>query len=125
MTAITQNQQKKEQERVLEQSLEPFDNEIITWSTEANVIVRQIIMLRREAIFHRIEAVIYILRMTMLVKSLRIFGHSFLNPIFVAMCGVIQASFAVFKGMNGRDSVFKLTIEDVKNNQEKTTVLVN
>ena len=82
-------------------------------------------MLRREAIFHRIEAMIYILRMTMLVKSLKICGHYFLIPIFVALCGCIQAGFAVFKGMNGKDSVFKLTIEDVKNNEQKTTVLVN
>jgi hypothetical protein len=82
-------------------------------------------MLRREAIFHRIEAIIYILRMTMLVKSLRIFGHSMLNPIFVALCGLIQSSFAVFKGMNGKDSVFKLTIEDIKDNDYKTTVIVD
>jgi hypothetical protein len=73
-------------------------------------------MLRREAIYHRIEAVINILRMTMLVKGLRMYGHSMLHPIFVALCGVIQSSFAVFKGMNGKDSVFKLTIEDVNDN---------
>ena len=97
------------------EKLGQFNDEIITWNTEANVIVRQIIMLRREAIFHRIEALIYILRMTMLAKALKLIGHTWLNPIFVALCGVIQAGFAVFKGMNGKDSVFKLTIEDIKN----------
>lgn len=82
--------------------------------------------LRREAIFHRIEANIFFLRMLMLVKSLKILGHTWLNPIFVSLCGVAQASLSVYKGMQGKQDVFKLTIEDInQENNKPTTVIVN
>lgn len=93
--------------------LRKFNSEIVIWSSEANVLVRQMIGLRREAIFHRIEANIFFLRMLMLIKSLKIVGHSLLNPIFVSLCGVAQASLSVYKGMKGKQDVFKLTIEDI------------
>ena len=57
------------------------------------------IIIRNETKMHRVEATINILRMFMLVSSLRIVGHHLLNPIFVSMCGVLQSSANVFKGM--------------------------
>lgn len=69
--------------------------------------------MRREAIFNRVEAVIYIMRMIMLVSSLKLMGHSILNPIFVSGCGIIQAVATVFKGMKGKKNFYKLTIEDI------------
>lgn len=69
--------------------------------------------LRREVYFHKIEACIYIIRMLMLISSLKIKGHTYLHPIFVAACGVVQSSCSVFKSMSGKTNVFKLTIEDI------------
>jgi len=71
------------------------------------------IVVRHETAIYKVEASIYILRMVMLVSSLKITGYSYLHPIFVSLCGVMQAGASVFKAMSGKSSIFKLTIEDV------------
>lgn len=81
--------EKKKEENEISEKLKQFTDEILRWNSEANVLVRNLIILRREAIFSRVEALIYIMRMFMLVKSLKVFGHSILNPIFISGCGIV------------------------------------
>ena len=54
----------------------------------------------------------------MLVSSLQVTGHSYLNPIFVSACGLNQAIANVFKAMKGKKYVYKLTIEDLEQPDE-------
>lgn len=124
--AIYQIHLKVEAENEIILKLRRFNAEVVIWSSEANVLVRQMIGLRREAIFHRIEANIFFLRMLMLIKSLKLVGESWLNPVFVSLCGVAQASLSVYKGMKGKQEVYKLTVEDIhQENLKATTVIVN
>lgn len=58
----------------------------------------------------------------MLVKSLRLVGHSILNPIFVSGCGIVQAFANVFKSMKGKKNFYKLTIEDIQERENQTPV---
>lgn len=83
------------------------------WSSEQNVLVRQLIISRRETTYHYMEATIYTMRMLMLISSLKIKGHSYLNPIFVSACGLCQAFANVFKAMNAKKNFYKLSVEDV------------
>jgi hypothetical protein len=85
----------------------------VEWSSEQNVLVRQLIIIRRETTYHYMEATIYIMRMLMLISSLQVRGHSYLNPIFVSACGLCQAFANVFKAMNAKKKFYKLSVEDV------------
>jgi len=53
------------------------------------VYLRKMLILRREMIYIRIEIFIYSLRMILLVSGLKLVGHSYLDPIFVSICGFI------------------------------------
>ena len=64
--------------------------------------------------FNKIEGAINIMRMVMLVSSLKLIGHSWIDPIFVSFCGVMQAGFTVFKALRGKKNFYKLTVEDVQ-----------
>lgn len=81
--------EKKKEEFQISEKLKRFTDEVLRWNSEANVLVRNLIILRREAVFNKIEAMIYIMRMFMLVSSLKFVGHSLLNPIFVSGCGIV------------------------------------
>ena len=63
--------------------------------------------------FNKIEGAINIMRMVMLISSLRLIGHTWIDPVFVSFCGVMQAAFTVFKAMKGKKNFAKLTLEDV------------
>jgi hypothetical protein len=63
--------------------------------------------------FNKIEGAINIMRMVMLISSLRLIGHTWIDPVFVSFCGVMQAGFTVFKAMKGKKNFAKLTLEDV------------
>ena len=51
----------------------------------------------------------------MLVYSLKIPGHMWLDPIFVSLSGLCQATANVYKSMKGKKNFYKLTIEDIHN----------
>jgi len=114
--------EKKKEELQISEKLQKFTEETLRWDSEANVLVRNLIILRREAIFNRVEALIYIMRMFMLVSSLKVVGHSILNPIFVSGCGIMQAFANVFKSMKGKKNFYKLTIEDIQERDNQTPV---
>lgn len=62
----------------------------------------------------------------MLISSLKLIGHRHLNPIFVSICGLLQAISVVFKSMKGKKKFYKVTMKDVKNEfgikSEKTMI---
>jgi hypothetical protein len=57
--------------------------------------------------------------MLMLISSLKVRGHEYLNPIFISICGLTQASANVFKSMRGKENITKLTIEEVNAKQSE------
>eukprot|EP00351_Strombidinopsis_sp_SopsisLIS2011_P000408 CAMPEP_0116875440 /NCGR_PEP_ID=MMETSP0463-20121206/7406_1 /TAXON_ID=181622 /ORGANISM="Strombidinopsis sp, Strain SopsisLIS2011" /LENGTH=101 /DNA_ID=CAMNT_0004521095 /DNA_START=932 /DNA_END=1237 /DNA_ORIENTATION=- len=91
---------------------------MVSPDTEWYVLVRDIIIVRRQKGFHVIEAIIYVLRMMLLISSLKLVGHDYLDPIFVSGCGLGQALFTVFKSMKGKKPFFKLSTEDLNKKKE-------
>ena len=55
----------------------------------------------------------------MLTSALRLVGHKWLDPIFIAGCGLGQSCFTVFKSMKGKKPFFKLTMEDIIKRKEQ------
>ena len=43
-------------------------------------------------------------------------GHTYLGPILVSTCGLLQSSLGVYKSLMGRVKAVKLTSEDVSKN---------
>jgi hypothetical protein len=89
--------------------------------SEQYVLIRNLIILRRECRFYMIEASIYLLRFVLLTSSLKLIGHSVLHPIFVSFCGLAQSTCTVFKSMKGKKDFYKLTIEDVEAKKRKNS----
>lgn len=75
--------------------------------------MRKLIVIRRKIRFHQMETFIYSMRMIMLISSLKLVGHKYLDPIFVSICGLLQAFSVVFKSMKGKKKFYKVTIQDV------------
>jgi len=46
-----------------------------------------------------VEAITNIFRTFMLVFALKIAGSSYIHPIFVALCGIVQSFLGVFKSL--------------------------
>jgi hypothetical protein len=44
----------------------------------------------------------------MLIKSLKLPGYNYFDPVFVAICGMISASLALFKVMFEKKIVIKM-----------------
>ncbi len=76
--------------------------------------MRNLILIRRKIRFYQMELVIYLMRMIMLISSLKLVGHKYLDPIFVSICGLLQAICNVYKSMKGKKKFYKLTIEDLE-----------
>lgn len=81
-------EKKKEQNNLLEK-LNKFQNELLKWNSEAYYYLRNLIILRREILFHYIEVVIFLTRAVMLFYDLKVFKQRFMNPIFVSGCGIV------------------------------------
>lgn len=59
------------------------------------------------------------MRMVMLISSLKLIGHRYLDPIFVSICGLVQSFSVVFKSMKGKKKFYKLTVHET-NEKGKT-----
>lgn len=68
----------------------------------------------------RIELLIYSTRLIMLVSHLKLIGHTYLDPIFVSICGVIMAVTTVFKAIKSKKNFFKLELEDLKQRNDES-----
>ena len=80
--------EKYNHEQQVHQDLKVFANKKISWDSEAYVLVREMIMTRREKRIHMVEASIYLLRYFMLTVALKLPGAKYLSPIFVSLCGL-------------------------------------
>lgn len=83
------------------------------------MLVRELLILRRERSFNTCEFMIYMSRMFLLTSALKLAGSDWLAPVFVATCGLFQSGMQVFKSMRGKKHFHKLTIEDVKERSQK------
>ena len=54
------------------------------------------------------------MRLILLIAGLKLIGHKILDPVFVSICGLIQAWCAVFKAMRSKKNYFKLEVGDLK-----------
>jgi len=66
------------------------------------------------------EVFIYLMRMIMLIFSLRLKGHQHLHPIFVSICGLLQAITVVVKSMKGKKKFYKLSTADLNKCNDET-----
>ena len=101
--------EKKREEASIQDKLQQFADDVLKWNSEANLYLRNLIILRRETFFHRIEVIVYLTRAVMLFYDLRVFGQMFLNPIFVSACGIVQVCSNMVKSMSGKKSIYKLS----------------
>lgn len=69
------------------------------------------------------EVFIYSMRMIMLISSLKLIGHRYLDPIFVSLCGLIQGVSVLFKAMKGKKKFYKLSAKDVEKEGNTTVIL--
>jgi hypothetical protein len=104
---------KTRKERKLMEELSRFQRQVIKSNRSCYVIMRKIILLRRKVRFHEIEFFIYLMRFIMLTYALRLAGHQHMHPIFVSICGLLQAITVVFKSMKGKKKFYKLTQADL------------
>lgn len=109
---------KSEKEQELMRQLIKYRGQMIKSNRHSYVIMRNLILIRRKIRFHQIEVFIYLMRMIMLVFALRLVGHQHLHPIFVSLCGLLQAITVVFKSMKGKKKFYKLTHADIKGEDE-------
>lgn len=99
----------KEKEAKIQNKLENHEGELIRDDHECYVLMRNLIMTRRQTRFQMIEILIYSMRFIMLVSALKLVGHKYLDPIFVSLCGLITAGLNVFKSLKSKKNFFKLT----------------
>ena len=111
---------KKRQEKAIRARLAAnFKYKPVMLDTEQYVLVRELLILRRERVFNQVELLIYLARMMLLTSALRLPGSAWLRPVFVASCGLFQSGMQVFKSMRGKKHFHKLTIEDVMERSQK------
>ena len=107
------------EERAIIKKLKAYAKLPVQLDSEQYVLVRELILLRREATFNKCEFAIYFSRMLLLTSALKLPGSAWLSPVFVAICGLFQSGMQVFKSMRGKKHFHKLTIEDVQARSQK------
>ena len=107
---------KTHKERLIFTQLSLYERQIIKSNRHSYVLMRNLILIRRKIRFHMMEVFIYLMRFIMLIFALRLVGHQHLHPIFVSICGLLQAITVVVKSMKGKKKFYKLTIADLKCN---------
>lgn len=110
---------KTQEERTIKARLADLSTKQVKMDTEQYVLVRELLILRRERAFNVCEFLIYFARLMLLTSALKLPGSRWLNPVFVASCGLFQSGMQVFKSMRGKKHFHKLTIEDVKQHQQQ------
>ena len=79
---------KKREESIIREKLREYFSNKVEAGKEWYVLMVNLILLRREIVFHHIEFFIYLARFCMLTSSLKLIGHNLLHPIFVSTCGL-------------------------------------
>ena len=86
-------------ERKLVSELKNFPKGIIEKGSTSHSITLSLLKLRRKRRFEILDLILSLLRFCMLTKSLKMAGYQYLNPIFVASCGLVSAMIALFKAV--------------------------
>ncbi|CAD8109500.1 unnamed protein product [Paramecium sonneborni] len=73
-------------------------SKIMTQETSKK-LQNSLIKLRRKRRFEILELILSVLRFFMLTKSLRMAGYQYLDPVFVASCGLVSSGIALFKAI--------------------------
>lgn len=105
--------EKSKEERLILEKLSKFTDEVVRWNSEANLHLRNLIIIRREKVFHKVEVVVFLTRMLMLIFDLKVTGYQILNPVFVAGCGIIQVCANMMKSMKSKKSFYKLSPDEI------------
>ena len=79
---------RKREERALRKKIYQYSGQLVQPDTTWYVLVRNLVISRRETIFAKVESAIYLARMFLLTYSLKLPGHSYLQPIFISLCGL-------------------------------------
>ena len=79
---------RKREERALRKKIYQYSEQLVQPDTTWYVLVRNLVISRRETIFAKVESAIYLARMFLLTYSLKLPGHSYLQPIFISLCGL-------------------------------------
>ena len=84
-------------EKAIYKKFDKFNNITITQKHEVYIFLRDLIINRRKMRFHMLEAMANIFRTFMLIFALKLAGSTYIHPIFVAFCGIVQSFLGVFK----------------------------
>ena len=114
---------KYKEDAILMKKLDTFHDQMIKRNHLSYVYLRKLVILRREIRFIKVEILIYSARMILLTSALKLVGHQILDPIFVSVCGLIQAFAVVFKSMKSKKKFYQLDVEDIKEEAEKRITL--
>lgn len=109
---------KMQEEQALFEKLMKYQDDLITHNSKSFVYLRKLVILKREMRYIRIEIFIYLMRLIMLTKHLKLTFHHILDPIFVSICGFMMAVTTVFKSIKSKKNFFKLEIDDIKPNSD-------
>ena len=115
---------KQKEDAALVDKLIQCQSELIKSDNKSFVYLRKLVILRRELRYIKIEIFIYSMRMILLVSGLKLVGHKYLDPIFVSICGFMQAFTSVIKSMKNKKNFYKLEVEDLKQDHEETKQLL-
>ena len=77
------------------------------------VYLRKLVIHRREMRYIRIEIIIYLLRLILLTKSLKLYGHEMLDTIFVSGCALAMSIIVIFKTIKAKKNFYKLDVDDL------------
>mmetsp|Transcript_12984 Transcript_12984/g.24104 ORF Transcript_12984/g.24104 Transcript_12984/m.24104 type:complete len:200 (-) Transcript_12984:951-1550(-) len=81
---------------------------ILTKGSNNYEVLCKLIKERRELRFKRIEVFQHILRMLMLVRSLRLPGHTRMSRTFCAVCGMVSSVLSIFKTIAQKPRILKV-----------------
>ena len=106
---------KKRKEQEIMDLISVYNGQVIKTQRNSFTLMRKLILIRRKIRFHQMEFFIYVMRMIMLIFSLSLVGHKYLDPIFVSICGLLQAISNIYKSVKGKKKFYKLaSYQEVK-----------
>jgi hypothetical protein len=76
---------------------------MIKYDSYEFAVLDQLIKTRTKRRFHSFEMIINILRILMLVKSLKLPGSKMMSNIFKSSCGIVSGTFSLFKLLTGEN----------------------
>jgi len=98
----------KIKEKLYAQKLLAMKNTLVKIEDESYDALRNLLRKRRKRRFQMLEVFHSILRLLMLVKSLRLPGESHLDPVFISFLGLVSTSISLFKAIQAKQKLIKI-----------------